>query len=286
MNLNILTTNVMLAQSKQWLTEQAIRVLIEQHPLGAALIGAIRKAHDRLALQAERRRQLAALLARLTRLISATDLRHDRKARALHGALQSLIEAIDDDELRNQYMFLLELLFPEGLAIVNRSFAYEAGAAEALENRMTPEIYAQLESIALGGQTLARVYREWVEAGNELGKLVAERDRMVERNGRGGSASYDMDIRAARLQWINTVHTFVSALELTELGQDVREAVLSPLAAAIAQALRGRDGEPGEEPGDGEPGDGDAALPPAGGVVVAPATPAPGAGSASAPPAA
>jgi hypothetical protein len=283
MNLNILTTNVMLAQSKQWLTDATIRDPLARHALGAAILAEIRKAHERLALQAEHRRQHEALLARITLLIGATDLRHDRKARALHAALQGLIEGTDDEALRDLYMSLQAFLFPEGLAIVTRSFSYQAGAIEALESRMTPELHAQLESIPVGKQTLASLYRDWVAAGNELGNLVAERDRMLERVGRGGSASEDVDTRASRVQWINTVHTFVSVLELADIGHDVRETVLGPLAASIAQALRSRGGEIVEEPGDEAPGDGSVALPPPGDVVVAPV---PGDDSASAPPAA
>jgi hypothetical protein len=159
------------------------------------------------------------------------------------------------------------VLFPEGLAIINRSFSYQAGAVEALEKRMTPEILSQLASLMLGTRTLANLYLEWVAAGSELGTLVAERERMLDRTGRG-SAAEDVDMRAARLQWVNTVHTFVSALHLMDLAQEERAAVLSPLEAEIASAVRSRDGELDEpdEPGDdvvAAPIPGDGAVEPA-----------------------
>jgi hypothetical protein len=263
-NLNILSTNVMLAQSKQWLTGEAVRAPLDRHALGQAVLAELRKAHDRLVLQAERRRQYEAALARLTRMITAADLRHDRKARALHAALQGLIEAEDDAGVRELYLSVQTLLFPEGLAIVNRSFSYQAGAIEALEKRVTPEILSQLASLMLGTRTLASLYLDWVAAGNDLGGLVAERERLLDRTGRG-SAAEDVDMRAARLQWINTVHAFLSALALMDLAQEERAAVLSPLEAEVAAAVRSRGGET-EEPGD-EPGD---AVPPGDDVVVAP----------------
>jgi hypothetical protein len=254
MNLNILPINVMLAQSKRWLNDPAMRDPVARHALGQAVLVEVRKAHDRLSMQAERRRQLEVMLASLTERIAAADLRHDRKARAIHAALQGLIEGTDDPVLRQLYLILLQLLFPEGLAIVNRSFGYETGAVEALERRMTAERLADLESIPVGRETLADWYRAWIEAGNDLGKLVSEREVVYTRTGRGGSGVVDVDLRAARLQWVNTIQTYLSTLDLMELGQSDREALLSPLEAEVAHALRDREpGVPGDEPG--VPGD-------------------------------
>jgi hypothetical protein len=260
MNLNILPINVMLAQSKQWLTDPSMRDPVAVHELGQAVLVAVKKAHDRLALQSERRRQLEVMLANLTERIGAADLRHDRKARAIHAALEALIEGTDDVLLRPLYLALQQLLFPEGLAIVNRSFSYQAGAVEALEQRMTPEKVTELASIPVGRETLADWYGAWVTAGNDLGKLVTEREIVFKRTGRGGSGVVDVDLRAARLQWVNTIQTYLSTLELMDLGQSVREALLSPLEANVAQALRNREpgiedpAAPGDEPGDEAPG--------------------------------
>jgi hypothetical protein len=274
MNLNILPVNVMLAHSKQWLNEPAMRDPVARHELGKAVLAEVKKAHERLSLQAERRRQLEILLADLTERIGAADLRHDRKARALHAALQALIEGTDDPVLRQLYMILLQLLFPEGLAIVNRSYGYQAGAIEALEQRMTVERLAELESIWVGSETLADWYRAWVAAGNELGKLVTEREVVYKRTGRGGSGVVDVDLRAARLQWVNTIQTYLSTLDLMDLGQSDREMLLSPLEAAVAHALRNREpggeepGVPGDEPT--VPGDGPGVQPPASAPEVPP----------------
>lgn len=249
----------------------AARLPVARHALGQAVLVEVRKAHDRLSMQAERRRQLEVMLADLTERIGAADLRHDRKARAMHAALQALIEGTDDSALRHLYILLLQLLFPEGLAIVNRSYGYQAGAIEALEQRMTPERLTELATIPVGRETLADWYSAWVVAGNELGKLVIEREVVYKRTGRGGSGVVDVDLRAARLQWVNTVQTYLSTLELMDLGQRDLELLLSPLEAAVAQALRSREpgvdepgvDEPGSEPGN-EPPAADPAPPPAG----------------------
>lgn len=277
MNLNALSINVMIAQSKQWLTDPSLRDPVALHALGQAVLVEVKKAHDRLSLQSERRRQLEVLLAELTERIAAADLRHDRKARAIHAALQALIEGTDDVVLRQLYLTLQQLLFPEGLAIVNRTFSYQVGAVEALEQRMTPEKLAELASIPVGRETLADWYAAWVSSGSELGKLVTEREFVYKRTGRGGSGVVDIDLRAARVQWVNTIQTYLSTLELLDLDQPVRERLLGSLEAAVAHALRSREpgvedpevpgDAPGDEPG-GEP-PGDAPEAPAGDVPVA-----------------
>jgi hypothetical protein len=279
MNLKILPTNVMLAQSRRWLTEPELRDPLERHDLGAAMMREIRRAHDRLSLQSENRRKLAIALARLTRLISDCDVVHDSKGRALYTGLTSLAEGADDPELARLYLDLRDLLFPEGLLIVTRSYAYEAGAIEALERRVTPELLAQLESIPVGTQTLAAWYRAWVAAGHELGRLVGQRESLLARTTRGGSGTADVYLRAARGQWIGSVQTFLSALALMELAPELRESLLSALEAAVLQATRIREGgseDPdSDDPAAGDPDsddpdldDGD--LPPADDIIVAP----------------
>jgi hypothetical protein len=278
MNLKILPINVMLAQSRRWLTEPEVRDPLEKHALGAAMLLEIRKAHDRLSLQSEHRRKLAIALARLTRLISDCDVVHDNKGRALYAGLTSLAAGADDPELARLYLEMRDLLFPEGLAIVTRSYAYEAGAIEALERRVTPELLAQLESITMGTQTLAAWYRAWVAAGHELGRLVGQRESLLARTTRGGTGMVDVDLRAARGQWISAVQTFLSALALMELAPEARENLLSALEAAILQATRSREGgndEPGADdpaagdPGSDEPDAGDGDLPQADDIIVA-----------------
>jgi hypothetical protein len=143
---------------------------------------------------------------------------HDSKGRALYTGLTSLAEGADDPALARLYLDMRDLLFPEGLVIVTRSYAYEAGAIEALERRVTPELLAQLESIQIGPQTMAAWYRAWVAAGHELGRLVGQRESLLARTTRGGTGMVDVDLRAARGQWIGSVQTFLSALALMELA--------------------------------------------------------------------
>jgi hypothetical protein len=249
MNLKALTTNVMLAESKRLLTEPEVRTPLAGHPLGAALLAEVDKAHVRLARQAEKRRQRLLNLARITERIGVASGRHDSKARALHASLESAAVGTEDPVLAQQYLALQQLLFPIGPAIFARSYTDQAGAIEALEQTVTDEHLALLATILIGKESLADWYRVWVIAGNELGTLVAERRVMIRRATRGGTAAIDMDLRAARGQWINTVQALLSALELMELPPATLESILSSLVASVAAALRNRaPGTPDDAP--------------------------------------
>ena len=242
MNLNVLSINVMLLQSRHWLSDPAIRAQLLLLPLGAGLLLHLEQAHDRLASQSERRRLRGLSLAELTARMTVLGRRHDSKARALYATLQGLIDGTDDPARAGAYRSLQEMLFPEKLLIVNRSYAYRAGAVEAMSHRVTADIIAQMERTPVGDETLADWYRAWVDAGHELGKLVAERLLLVNRTTRGGSRAADVNLRMARMQWINTVRTFLSAIDIMDIDRTLRENLLSPLIAAVTAAVRARNG--------------------------------------------
>lgn len=255
MNLNVLPINVLLWHTDQWLNNPELRAKIGAHIVGIALLLEIERVHGRLAGQVERRRQLAIALAQLTELITRLDIDHDNLARAIHLALDALIAAARDAAEAARYQRLQALLFPDGLSIVSRSYSYQAGAITALESRVTEADVTELAAIPVGSQTLANWYHNWVQSGKTLGQRVHERDAIYAGSTRGGSATETVDIRAARLECVNTMQTFLGALHLMSLGQDTHERIMGPLEASIAQAQRGRaeDGLP-EEPGDELPG--------------------------------
>ncbi|WP_428265734.1 hypothetical protein [Haliangium sp.] len=260
MNLNSLSTNVMLHHSALWAEDAELRAQITATPVGAAILTLVEQAHQRLSTQSERRRLLDVSLVSLTELIAELDAIHDSMARAIHGAIDVLITASGDSAEIGALSQLKGMLFPEGLAIVQRSHAYEAGAARALERRVTKAELARLADIAVGRHTLADWFRRWVDAGKALGERVHERAALIERSGRGGTGVEQIDTRAARNEWIGVAQTFLGALGHMKLPAESTERILGSLQDSIAQALRGRgdgavpdDGEPGDDPGDVEP---------------------------------
>jgi hypothetical protein len=240
MNLSILPINVMLAHSDRWLNDLVLRAQLCAHPVGAALLAEVARVHERLAGQVERRRQLELALARLTELLARLDLVHDNMARAIHGVLEALIAAAQEPAAAELYARLRDLLFPEGLSIVTRSYMYEAGAIAALGARVTDHDLAQMAEIQIGAQTLADWYHAWVDAGQKLGRHAHEREALLASAGRGGSASAATDTRGARYEWINVVQTLIGALDLMKLGPEAREQLLCSLEASVARALRRR----------------------------------------------
>jgi hypothetical protein len=240
MNLNVLPINVMLAHSGYWLENTALRVQLAAHPIGAALLAEVERVHARLTGQTERRRQLALALARFSEVMSALDLTHDNLARAIHGALEALIMAARNADTREIYLRLRDLLFPEGLTIVSRTYAYQAGAIAALAARVSEADVAQLTAIPIGPETLGDWYRAWITAGKQLGEHVHEREVLLARTGRGGTATAEVDTRAARLEWIAIVQTLLGALDIMKLAPEAREQLQASLDASITQALRSR----------------------------------------------
>jgi hypothetical protein len=298
MNLNILPINVMLAHSGYWLDDEVLRAQLAAHPIGAALLLEIARIHARLQGQAERRRQIALALARFSEIMQSLDLTHDNMARAIHAVLEALLMATRDAAARELYLRLRDLLFPEGLSIVSRTYAYQAGAAQALSARVSEADLADLAAIPVGAETLADWYRAWITAGKQLGEHLHQRETLLARTTRGGTATAEVDTRAARLEWIEIVQTLLGAIDIMKLAPEVREQLHGPLEASITQALRTRsagddapgDDAPGDDPGDGAPGDdagdgtpGDdapASVAPAPGATPAAAlAPAPGAGA-------
>jgi hypothetical protein len=262
MNLSVLPINEMLSHSEQWLSAPALRAGLGAHPVGAALLGEVARVHGHLAGQVERRRLHALTLAQLTELLARLDLVHDNMARAIHGVLEALLAATPEPVAAERYARLRDLLFPEGLSIVTRSYSYEAGAITALGARVTAEDMDQMSAIQVGAQTLADWYRTWVDAGQKLGRHVHERAALLASASRGGSASADTDTRAARREWIGVVQMLVGAFDLMKLAPEVREQILAPLDASIDRALRWRAGDepsaegPGDEPSADVPGQG------------------------------
>jgi hypothetical protein len=267
MNLNILPVNVMLAHSGYWLENEPLRVQLAVHPIGAALLAEVGRIHGRLSGQTERRRQLALALARFSELMSALDLTHDNLARAIHSVLEALIMATRDADMRELYLRLRGLLFPEGLSIVSRTYAYQAGAIAALEARVSAADVAQLAAIPVGPETLADWYRAWVTAGKQLGEHVHEREALLVRTGRGGTATAEVDTRAARLEWIQIVQTLLGALDIMKIAPEAREQLQGSLEASVTQALRSRGSDepledvPDDDVPDDEPPDGPAPDP-------------------------
>jgi hypothetical protein len=258
MYLHILTISVMIAITREWLANPMIATEITKHPLGAGIWKEIARIHKLVSEFRQHRMSAETALAKLTEIITALDLTHDTKARALYTLLLGLAEATNDQTLARKLRELNALLFPQQLRINQMSYLDEAGAVVELEQRVTPEVTLILESIRVGEQTLADVYREWIAAGHELGSKAQERACIEASLMANGSTAPQTQVRQVRTAWVRGVRLLLDTLDMLELSTTTRESLLAPLRKAIHSAMlrRSQGGtvpESGTEP-DMEPG--------------------------------
>jgi hypothetical protein len=257
MNLNILAISVMVLITREWLANPVIVAELTRHHLGASIWKEIARAHKLISEFRQQRMSVEAALAKLTEKLTYLDDRHDRKARSLRTLLLALAEATNDPALARKLLDLDALLFPNQLRVIHMSYFAEAGSIIELEQRVTAETTNTLESIRVGDQTLADIYREWIEAGHELGRLAQERARIEASLSTSGSTAPQTRARKVRSAWIRTVRLLLASLDMLELSSAARESLLAPLEKSVQDAMlrRGQNG-PGTNPDDmpdGEP---------------------------------
>jgi hypothetical protein len=240
----------MLVLSRYWLGNTDAQRAFASHELGPPLRNQIARAYADLSQLQMRRHNAGKALELLRAIMEALDDTHDRFARALHCHLTGLIATASDPAEAAWYRDTLDVLFPRGLMIVNSSYAEEAGMATSLEQQITPEILARLATIQVGEHTLADICRRWLDAGIALGERVIERGRLQTSISGAGLEVPMVGIRQVRSRWVRAVNAMISAVDLMELPESLREALMEPLERMVALALRQRTSQPAPPSGD------------------------------------
>lgn len=181
------------------------------------------------------------------------DVAHDDVLRGIWSYLWALIYFARTEAERQRLMRLVELLLPEGLTAVNKSYREEAGQAELAASRLTDEDRALLQSLGLpDGRNLLDLVNQWLSLGEALGALDRERssDPTDER-------PTHAEAQNARNQWIRTVQTVQDVAALVARDNPLIQEMMARVEAAGLDADRraGNGDEPDEldEPAD-EPG--------------------------------
>ena len=230
MALRDLSTETMLAISGTWLDREGDRPKLETDSVVKAYLGRLEVAHEGLrshrSLEGDLDKQIASLIKRTT----ALDQRHDRKARAIYGALTAAVNLTDDLIQRKDYREAQRVIFPEGLSIVQCSYLEEAGAVEALAARSTPEVREKLAQIRFRDVGLDQVLDEWIEAGRELGRAQLERMRLERQDDKESVVA--SDIYRSRLVWIRTVNSMIDLLAISQVPPNTRDELLAGLRSA------------------------------------------------------
>jgi hypothetical protein len=233
-----LATNEMLYISAEWLKPEspAHKAILASTDL-APTLPRIQSAHQDLATAA----QPTALNPRLFEIIKEqTDIddRHDDVIRGIHGLLTATAFLLGSDDGAH-LLALRDLLIPDGLATVQKSYGAEAGEASQLAARLTPEIRTQLDNILVGSTTqqkrLSAYLDEWIQLGEKLGALEIEKAR---RNPTEATASTGVNLVAARNKWIRTVNLFLAVAEAAEVDADTERLLFGPLRTAEIRAER------------------------------------------------
>ena len=172
------------------------------------------------------------------------DVVHDDVLRGIWSYLWALIYFARTDEERQGFLRLVELLLPEGLSAVTKSYREEAGQADLAGSRLTDADRALLQTLVLpDGRTLLDLVEQWLSLGAALGALDRERNGELD-DGRPTQA----DAAAARNHWIRTVQAVQDVAALTAADDPAIQEIMARVHAAGLDADRraGADDEPDE----------------------------------------
>lgn len=196
------------------------RAALERAPLLAPLVPLLLGAHQgtMAALPRMDDPRAKALVAEAT----ALDAVHDTLVRKIYDCLTSLAELAGSD---SPYRALRDTLVPDGIAAATQiTYVGEAGLARRVRARLTESVRQQLASIPVGARALLDIVNEWLDAGDRLGKLEAERNA-VETEGLPSRGA----INEARLRWIQVVNALRALAPLAELSTGDHEAIFRAL---------------------------------------------------------
>jgi hypothetical protein len=176
--------------------------------------------------------------------LSALDQQHDNLVRGLSHFTLAMKYLATTAEESAAWDTANRMLLPEGLAVIVRSYADEAGQAELTMARLTPEMKARFKATALttpaGKTTLLAEIERYQAVATELGQAALAHLQDV-----GGPTRQELlDLRN---QWIRVVNALLSNLEMIGPSPEVEREILAPLEE-LARRTRNRRTAP-EEPG-------------------------------------
>ncbi|WP_437734949.1 hypothetical protein [Sorangium sp. So ce1335] len=249
MALKDLSPRQMVQITAAWLDPERERPRLVSLKRCAPLLDDIEAAHDGILKSHRRQKKANDELSEIQRQQVAVDQVHDRKARGAHAVLTGFADLADDPEDAAIYLEIRDQLFADGLKFISASYSDEAGEVKLARDRLTPESKAALKALPTPGGNLLKAVQAWFAAGDELGKLDAQRvqleaqDRPDQANPRGGQLR-------ARNRWIKVVRSVLQMLELEAADAETTRRLLAPLQREAAKAERRR--STGKADADGE----------------------------------
>lgn len=229
MSLINLTTTEMLNLSSTWIDPtHADHLALIAYPALAAYMTHIEQAHQgvldiqgsgdgvRLSVVGEQQGEL--------------NIEHDDFARAIHYNLRSQALLAPTEVEAQQFIDLDTLLFPEGLSVLNLSYAQTAGYAQLLGARLRPEHEAALAAIPTRFGNLLEHVRAWMAVALDLGKLSHAR-------GQSGQPRRPTLART-RVAWVRMVNTLRTLIDTLSIDDPVVNDIMTRIDVAIRVAGR------------------------------------------------
>jgi hypothetical protein len=200
----------------------------------AGLVPRIDKAHDDL-VSAQPEADDPRMPA-LMREAGVTDLRHDSVVRGIDMVLNGLMLLVGEGPKAEALQQLHDVVLPDGLQAIQRTYRAEAGAAELLQKRLAknPSAKKHLKEIAVEKKNLGQYVQEWIKCAEHLGDLEDERASLMKDAGPGDGTK----LVNARNRWIRAVNALVANAELAELDPETDRLVFNALRLAEKMADR------------------------------------------------
>ena len=228
-----LTTDEMVQISGPWITKgSAARTAIAAVPEMAGLLPRVDEAHQ--ALHDAQPSAGDPRLAALQDEAASVDAQHDTLIRGVSMTLTALA-LLSDAAKASALLKLQEVLLPDGLGSIQKTFRAEAGAAELLKTRLAadPSLKKQLKDIPVFKHTLGHFVEEWLGHAKRLGELEDERAAIVS-GGPGDGAK----LLAARNQWVRAVNALVANAAMAELDEPTDQLIFGAFRLAEKTADR------------------------------------------------
>lgn len=235
MSLKQLTTGEMINLSHPWVQPHGpVRALLAGIPAVQSVLPFVEAAHA--GLVATQPPDIQPEMQKLTKEATDLDASHDRYVTSIYGLLGDLAKLAPTPADAEAMLGLRSHLFPDGIAVVNRTYRDEAGQALLVDGRLTDADRALLAKTPVWGRTLADQVKDWRHTAFQLGQVEDRRQALLSTQQTGQRQA---DVAAARNQWIRAVNAFAANFDLAHVDEKTRLAVFGPLDA-MAKATEGR----------------------------------------------
>jgi hypothetical protein len=181
MSLRDLSTPTMVTIIAAWLDPERERKDIEALKKAAFLLPTLEEMKaELLATQVSPETTTPVEISAVQKEQVEVDGIHDRKSRGIYGALTAFADLVDDPDKAAKYLALRDKMYPQGLAVVKWSYTDEAGEAELVASRLTPQDHALLKQLHYPGGKLHDAHEARIGAAHQLGDLERKKQTLVQ----------------------------------------------------------------------------------------------------------